>query len=37
VRTRVIGEYNYGWMRLSASVYNLEDELDRVAELIRTT
>lgn len=36
IRTRVIGEYNYGWMRLSASVYNLEGELDRVSELIRT-
>lgn len=35
VRTRVISEYNYGWMRLSASVYNLEDELDRVAALLR--
>jgi len=35
VRTRVIGEYDYGWMRLSASVYNTIDEIDRVGELIR--
>ena len=36
VRTRVIGEYDLGWMRLSPHVYNTEDELDRVAERIRT-
>jgi isopenicillin-N epimerase len=35
VRTRVIGEYNYGWMRLSASIYNTFEQLDRVAEMIR--
>ena len=34
-RTRVIGEYNYNWMRLSASVYNTEQQLERVAGLIR--
>jgi selenocysteine lyase/cysteine desulfurase len=34
VRTRVIGEYNYNWMRLSASVYNTEQQIERVAELI---
>ncbi|HSL72455.1 MAG TPA: aminotransferase class V-fold PLP-dependent enzyme [Longimicrobiales bacterium] len=35
VRTRVIGEYNYNWMRLSASVYNTRTELERVAALIQ--
>jgi isopenicillin-N epimerase len=35
VRTRVIGEYNYNWMRLSASVYNTEQQIERVAALIR--
>lgn len=34
VRTRVIGEYDYGWMRLSTHVYNGPDQLDRVVELI---
>ena len=34
VRTRVIGEYDYGWMRLSPHVYNSLEELDRVVELI---
>lgn len=34
VRTRVIGEYGYGWMRLSTHVYNLPEELDRVTELL---
>lgn len=36
VRTRVIGEYNYNWMRLSASVYNTEAQIERVAGLIRS-
>lgn len=36
VRTRVIGEYGYNWMRLSASVYNTEEQIERVAALIRT-
>ena len=36
VRTRVIGEYNYNWMRLSASVYNTERQMARVADLIRS-
>jgi selenocysteine lyase/cysteine desulfurase len=36
VRTRVIGEYNYNWMRLSASIYNTEQQLERVAALIRS-
>ena len=36
VRTRVIGEYNYNWMRLSASVYNTEEQIDRVVGLIRS-
>lgn len=34
VRTRVIGEYGYGWMRLSPHIYNAEAELDRVVALI---
>ena len=34
VRTRVIGEYGLGWMRLSTHVYNLPNEVDMVAELI---
>lgn len=34
VRTRVIGEYDYGWMRLSPHIYNSPAEIDLVAELI---
>lgn len=34
IRTRVIGEYDLGWMRLSTHVYNLPSALDRTAELI---
>lgn len=34
VRTRVIGEYGYGWMRLSTHVYNRPQEVDRVLELL---
>lgn len=34
VRTRVIGEYDLGWMRLSTHIYNTADELDRVAGLL---
>lgn len=34
VRTRVIGEYDYGWMRLSTHVYNDESDVDRVLELL---
>lgn len=34
VRTRVIGEYDYGWMRLSPHIYNSPDEIERVVELI---
>ncbi|MEX2285427.1 MAG: aminotransferase class V-fold PLP-dependent enzyme [Gemmatimonadota bacterium] len=34
VRTRVVGEYGYHWMRLSASVYNTTEQVERVAELI---
>lgn len=34
VRTRVIGEYDYGYMRLSPHVYNSFEELDRAARLI---
>lgn len=34
VRTRVIGEYDYGWMRLSTHVYNSPAELERVLEIL---
>ena len=34
VRTRVIGEYDYGWMRLSTHVYNSPTELQHVLELL---
>ncbi len=34
IRTRVIGEYGLGWMRLSTHVYNEPGELDRVLELL---
>ena len=34
VRTRVIGEYDYGWMRLSTHIYNLPREIDDVLELL---
>jgi selenocysteine lyase/cysteine desulfurase len=34
VRTRVISEYAYGWMRLSTHVYNLPEEVDGVLELL---
>jgi selenocysteine lyase/cysteine desulfurase len=34
VRTRVVSEYDYGWMRLAPHVYNTEEELERVVGLI---
>ena len=34
IRTRVIGEYDYGWMRLSTHIYNRPSDLDRVLELL---
>ncbi|MGH7554561.1 MAG: aminotransferase class V-fold PLP-dependent enzyme [Longimicrobiales bacterium] len=34
-RTRVIGEYGFGWMRLSPHVYNTVDEIQRVVDVIR--
>ncbi len=34
VRTRVIGEYGYGWMRLAPHIWNSTAELDRVAAWI---
>jgi len=34
VRTRVIGEYDYGWMRLSTHLYNLPGEVDRAVDLL---
>jgi isopenicillin-N epimerase len=35
VRTRVIGEYDLGWMRLSPAVYNTREQIERVAGMIR--
>lgn len=35
VRTRVIGEHDLQWMRLSPSIYNTPLEIERVARLIR--
>lgn len=34
VRTRVIAEYEYGWMRLSTHIYNSPAQIDRAVELI---
>ncbi|HEY8468711.1 MAG TPA: aminotransferase class V-fold PLP-dependent enzyme [Longimicrobiales bacterium] len=34
VRSRVIGEYGYGWLRLSPHIYNTPEELDRVVDLL---
>ena len=34
IRTRVIGEYDYGWMRLSPHVYNDEAEIDTTVACI---
>jgi len=34
VRTRVISEYDYGWMRLSTHIYNLPGDVDRVVDLL---
>lgn len=34
VRTRVIGEYDYGWMRLSTHIYNSPAEITTVLELL---
>jgi selenocysteine lyase/cysteine desulfurase len=36
VRTRVIGEYDYQWMRLSAHIYNSPAEIDKVLDMIET-
>lgn len=35
VRTRVIGEYGYGWMRLSPHIYNSPAQVDRLLELVQ--
>jgi len=35
MRTRVIGEYDYGWMRLSPHIYTAEADVDRALGLIR--
>ena len=34
IRTRVIGEYDYGWMRLSTHIYNAPRDVERVLELV---
>ena len=34
IRTRVIGEYDYGWMRLSPHIYNTVGEMDIVVAAI---
>ncbi|HEX6694231.1 MAG TPA: aminotransferase class V-fold PLP-dependent enzyme [Longimicrobiales bacterium] len=34
IRTRVIGEYGYQWMRLSPHIYNSPAEIERVVALI---
>lgn len=34
VRTRVISEYGYGWMRLSTHVYNRPEEVDLMLEFV---
>ena len=34
VRTRVISEYDYGWMRLSPHIYNTMEELERVVAML---
>jgi selenocysteine lyase/cysteine desulfurase len=36
VRTRVVSEYGFGWMRLSTHVYNRPAEVDQVLELLGT-
>ncbi len=35
MRTRVIGEYGYGWMRLSPHIYTSPGDVDHALELIR--
>jgi selenocysteine lyase/cysteine desulfurase len=37
IRSRVIGEYGYGWMRLSTHVYNSPEQVTRVLELLADT
>lgn len=34
IRTRVIGEYDYGWMRLSTHIYNSPGDVERVLALV---
>jgi len=34
IRTRVIGEYDYGWMRLSTHIYNRPSDLAKILELL---
>lgn len=34
IRTRVVSEYGYGWMRLSPHIYNSEDDLEGVIRAI---
>lgn len=35
VRTRVIGEYGYGWMRLSPHIHVSEEQIDAVLAMLR--
>ncbi|HUF50331.1 MAG TPA: aminotransferase class V-fold PLP-dependent enzyme [Longimicrobiales bacterium] len=34
IRTRVVSEYGYNWMRLSPHIYNRVEELDRTVDVI---
>jgi isopenicillin-N epimerase len=34
VRTRLVSEYGYGWLRLSPHIYNTTAEIEKVVELI---
>jgi selenocysteine lyase/cysteine desulfurase len=34
VRTRVVGEYDYGWMRFSTHIYNSPAQVERVLDLL---
>jgi selenocysteine lyase/cysteine desulfurase len=35
IRTRVVSEYQLGWMRLSPHIYNSMEEIDTVVALVR--
>ena len=34
IRTRVIAEYDYGWMRLSTHIYNTMRDVEAVVQLV---